>query len=158
MLYDENLKPFFSWFFSNIDANDNVLSDQEIKEYHDLQKAGRELTDEELEEQLIIIEKEFPELLTLTDTDIEDYESELKMLESEEKLLKNQLQCMKETEKKALNDLETMEREQMDSEYRLHVITQSTIEKSKTLSSLQNTIQNEIIQLNQCYLQTVSFY
>ncbi|CAO1393918.1 unnamed protein product [Diamesa serratosioi] len=154
LLYDENLKPFFSWFFSNIDANDNVLSDLEISEYKDLQKAGRDLTEEELDVQLKIIEKEYPGLLTLTDDDIQDCESHLKMLESEERLLTNQLKCMNETETHALRNLEALEREQMDAEYRLHVIIQSSIEKSKILSSLQSSTQNRIIQLNQCYLQT----
>lgn len=156
MLYDENLKPFFSWFFANIDANENVLSDLELSEFEDLKKAGKVKTEEELELELKKIDKEFPGLLTLTDTHIKDYESNLKELESEESLLKNQLQCMKVTETRAINDLEMMEQEQLDSEYRLHVITQSSIEKSKTLSSLQNSIQNRIIQLNQCYLHTVS--
>lgn len=157
LLYDENLKPFFSWFFTNIDSNDNVLSDLEISEFEDLKSAKKVLPEEELELELTKIEKEFPGLLTLTESDIEAHESKLKMLESEESLLKSQLQCMKETETQAISDLEMMEREQLDSEYRLHVMTQSSIEKSKSLSSLQNSIQHRIIQLNQCYLQTVSF-
>ncbi|CAO1414184.1 unnamed protein product [Diamesa hyperborea] len=154
LLYDENLKPFFSWFFTNIDANDNVLSDLELSEFEDLKRAKKVLTEEDLELELKKIEKEFPGLLTLSESDIEAQESKLKKLEAEENLLKTQLQCMKETEAKAMKDLEIMEREQLDTEYRLHVITQSSVEKSKSLSNLQNSIQHRIVQLNQCYLQT----
>lgn len=157
LLYDENLKPFFSWFFENIDANDNVLSDLEISEFEDLKRTKRLLTDEELELELKKVEKEFPGLLTLSESDIEAQKSKLKKLEAEESLLKTQLQSMKETEARATKDLEIMEREQLDSEYRLHVITQSSIEKSKSLSSLQNSTHHKIVQLNQCYLQTVRF-
>lgn len=154
MLYDDNLKEFFE-HLANLDE-DNILTDEELKQYKELKAAGLYVEGEELEEKLKEVELRFPGILTITGEEVEEMERELAFLEADCNEREERIERMKKADEKQLKEISEIEEKYQELDYQENLLTEELEQKAAKLSNLQKSNQQMVRELNEIYAEPVS--
>lgn len=155
ILYDEKPKAFFEHINMYID-NENILSEQEQKQYEELCASGQYLEGDALTDELKALESHFPGILTIDDGEIDKFERELEFLEKDTQERKDRIKRMEETEKRQLRDIEANDKKHFEFDYQGKHLQEQCFQKASALMELQKSNQKKVVDLKEVYIQPVN--
>ncbi|EAT33257.1 AAEL014483-PA [Aedes aegypti] len=152
LLHDESFKEFFDWFGKSV-TEDNLASDSLLREYSDLERNDLVLSEEEVQVELELLCKDFPNILEYNDDDVEIYEEQLEELVAIEEQYEKLLADAKQTEKGLTKELSELDMQLMDAEFNQGKMATECMEKARFVEEIQSNSQQQIFDMHQCYVQ-----
>lgn len=113
------------------------------------------LSDEEVLEELKVLEKDYPNILTNKESDVQVYEEQLEQLVAIEEQYERLVANAKKTEVSLTRELSDLEMNIIDAEFNQGRVLAECTEKVDFLHDIQSSTQQQIFEMHQCYVQNV---
>ncbi|XP_055598422.1 augmin complex subunit dgt3 [Uranotaenia lowii] len=153
VLHDDAFKDFFDWFGQSIDE-DNLVTDALLRDYSDLEKTEQVLSDREVSVELEILKQDYPDILSFSDYDAQEYEDQLEQLVAIEEQYERLVSEAKRTDAALTRELSELDIKGIDANFNLGKVTTECGEKVDFLEQIQANTQLQISEMHQCYVQS----